>query len=175
MHRLRHGDHGPAVAEIRGTLTKLGYLHHGTSGIRRESADGAHWVAPDAIFDHQLDSAVRAFQQQRGIIADGHITDGTLRALREASYTLGARVLSLQPPGHFFVGDDVAEQSDRYLREYYRYAGEHAGTIAEQAVRSRTQIRSMVERFAEVGMNELVFTPTVPRLDQVDALADALS
>ena len=96
MHRLRHGDHGPAVAEIRGTLTKLGYLHHGTSGIRRESADGAHWVAPDAIFDHQLDSAVRAFQQQRGLLVDGIVGPATYRSLREASYRLGARTLIYQ-------------------------------------------------------------------------------
>lgn len=42
-------------------------------------------------------------------------------------------------------------------------------------MRGPAEIRSVVERFAEIGMNELVFTPTVPRLDQVDALTNALS
>lgn len=75
---------------------------------------------------------------------------------------------------YFSIGDDVVEQSDSYIRSYYRFAGDMANTVAEQAVRSRDEIRGAVERFAEVGMTELVFTPTVPRLDQVDGLADAL-
>lgn len=75
---------------------------------------------------------------------------------------------------YFSVGDDVVEESDRYIRSYYRFAGEMANTVAEQAVRTRDEIRGVVERFAAAGMNELVFTPTVPRLDQVDGLAEHL-
>lgn len=130
MHRLRHGDHGPAVAEIRGTLTKLGYLHHGTSGIRRESADGAHWVAPDAIFDHQLDSAVRAFQQQRGLLVDGIVGPATYRSLREASYRLGARTLIYQLSAPLY-GDDVAALQAK-LQDLGFYAGRVDGFFGPQ-------------------------------------------
>lgn len=130
MHRLRHGDHGPAVAEIRGTLTKLGYLHHGTSSIRRESADGAHWVAPDAIFDHQLDSAVRAFQQQRGLLVDGIVGPATYRSLREASYRLGARTLIYQLSAPLY-GDDVAALQAK-LQDLGFYAGRVDGFFGPQ-------------------------------------------
>lgn len=109
MHRnsLKMGDRSPRVAEVRGTLARLGFIDGFTGDTSGDA--GQRWTAEDEVFDAHMDIALRAFQQGRGIIADGHITDGTLRALREASYTLGARVLSLQPPGHFFVGDDVAE------------------------------------------------------------------
>lgn len=103
----RLGDRGARVAEVRGTLARLGFIDGFTGDT---TGDGNQkWRPEDEIFNGELDRALRAFQQHRGVVADGCITDGTLRALREASYSLGARVLSLQPPGHYFVGDDVAE------------------------------------------------------------------
>lgn len=102
---LQVGDSSPRVAEVRGTLARLGLLEGfkgDATGLTQQ-----RWSAEDQIFDPELAEALKAFQQQRGIIADGMITSGTLRALREASYTLGARVLSLQ--SNQFVGDDVAQ------------------------------------------------------------------
>ncbi|MBP2214155.1 N-acetylmuramoyl-L-alanine amidase [Rhodococcus ruber] len=102
MHRLRYGDHGPAVAEIRSTLTGLGFLH-GESDV----AAGDSWVGSDAVFDRDLDSAVRAFQQQRGLLVDGIVGPATYRSLKEASYRLGARTLIYQLSAPLY-GDDVA-------------------------------------------------------------------
>lgn len=110
-HSLQKGDRSPRVAEVRGTLARLGFIDGYTGDTAGDV--GQRWTSEDELFDADLDSALRAFQQRRGIIADGHITDGTLRSLREASYTLGARVLSLQPEGHYFVGDDVGELQDQ--------------------------------------------------------------
>lgn len=107
MHRLRHGDHGHAVTEIRSTLSNLGYLLDGVTTAHREPVNGAQWAAPDTVFDHHLDSAVRAFQQQRGLLVDGVVGAATYRALREASYRLGARTLAYQLSAPQF-GDDVA-------------------------------------------------------------------
>lgn len=102
---LHVGDRSPRVAEVRGTLARLGLLE-GYEGDATGSK-AQRWTSEEEVFDEVLAEALRAFQQQRGIIADGAITPGTLRALREASYTLGARVLSLQ--SNQFVGDDVAQ------------------------------------------------------------------
>ncbi|KAA0024967.1 N-acetylmuramoyl-L-alanine amidase [Antrihabitans cavernicola] len=104
MHRLRNGDHGPAVAEIRGTLAGLGFLRdaHSADGV-----NGSYWIAPDAAFDPSLDSAVRAFQQHRGLLVDGVVGPATYRSLKEASYRLGARTLIYQLSAPLY-GDDVA-------------------------------------------------------------------
>lgn len=101
------GDCGRRVAEVRLTLAGLGFLD-GFDGDTTGEGNQT-WRPEDETFDVPLEIALRAFQQHRGIVADGHITDGTLRALREASYSLGARLLSLQGPGHYFVGDDVGQ------------------------------------------------------------------
>jgi len=45
------------------------------------------------LFDDELDQAVRAFQQHRGLLVDGVVGEATYRALKEASYRLGARTL----------------------------------------------------------------------------------
>lgn len=100
MHRLRFGDHGPAVAEVRGTLSGLGFLYDDSTGDN-------HWIDTEAEFDIGLDSAVRAFQQQRGLLVDGIVGPATYRALREASYRLGARTLIYQLSAPLY-GDDVA-------------------------------------------------------------------
>ncbi|NUS53703.1 MAG: N-acetylmuramoyl-L-alanine amidase, partial [Streptomycetaceae bacterium] len=99
MHRLRHGDRGPAVAEVRTALAGLGFLEY--------SPDGEYWKSVDAEFDDSLDSAVRAFQQARGLLVDGIVDTNTYRSLREASYRLGARTLIYQLSAPIY-GDDVA-------------------------------------------------------------------
>lgn len=92
MPSYQLGDSGPAVAEIRASLARLGLL-----------ADGG-----DDVFDRACDRAVRAFQQSRGLTADGIVGLQTYRALDETRWRLGDRVLSyaIAKP---FVGDDVVE------------------------------------------------------------------
>src|SRR3954470_20769186 len=99
MRAYRRGDRGPAVAEIRSKLAVLGLL-----------------AAPDDtdVFDDACDSAVREFQQARGLTIDGVVGRETYVALDEARWRLGDRVLSYTV-SHPFVGDDVAELQQRLL------------------------------------------------------------
>ena len=65
-------------------------------------------------FDDELDRAVRAFQQERGITVDGIVGPDTFRRLDEARWQLGDRVLSFVP-GHMMVGDDVTQLQRRLI------------------------------------------------------------
>jgi N-acetylmuramoyl-L-alanine amidase len=67
MQVLRRGDVGPAVAEIRSTLIALGLL----SATARDG---------EVVFDAEVEHAVRAFQQQRGLITDGLVGPATYAA-----------------------------------------------------------------------------------------------
>lgn len=80
---------------------------------------GKH-VAVD-MFDDDLDRAVRAFQQHRGLLVDGIVGEATYRALKEASYRLGARTLNHQF-GAPMYGDDVATLQAR-LQDLGFYTG----------------------------------------------------
>ncbi len=102
----RRGDHGAAVAEIRGKLGLLGLLAEG---------EGAELLDPaGALFDEGTDRAVRAFQQQRGISVDGVVGPQTYHALEEARWRLGDRILFFVP-ARLMAGDDVAALQQRLL------------------------------------------------------------
>jgi len=103
---LRRGDRGGAVVEIRATLATLGFLENPDEDL----ITGQH-VALD-VFDDDLDHGVRAFQQRRGLLVDGIVGEATYRALREASYRLGARTLVHQF-GAPMYGDDIATLQSR--------------------------------------------------------------
>lgn len=106
MQLLRRGERGPAVAEIRSTLRRFGLLGDTVVG------------APHDHFDTEVEHAVRAFQQQRGLIADGIVGPATYRALREAGWTLGDRMLAylISAP---MAGDDVVTLQERLLELGY--------------------------------------------------------
>jgi N-acetylmuramoyl-L-alanine amidase len=103
---LRRGDRGGAVVEIRAALAALGLLENPDDDFTTGKQ-----VALD-VFDAELDHAVRAFQQRRGLIVDGIVGGATYRALKEASYRLGARTLAHQF-GAPMYGDDVATLQSR--------------------------------------------------------------
>ena len=99
----RHGDRGPAVAEIRAKLASLGLL----PAVRFRAVE-------DALFDDNCDRAVREFQQRRGLMVDGVVGPTTYRALDEARWQWGDRVLSYSG-SRMLVGDDVAALQQRLL------------------------------------------------------------
>jgi N-acetylmuramoyl-L-alanine amidase len=115
MSSLRHGDRGGAVTEIRAALAALGIIDNPDEDL----TTGRH-VAVD-VFDDELDHAVRAFQQHRGLLVDGVVGEATFRALKEASYRLGARTLNHQF-GAPMYGDDVATLQAR-LQDLGFYTG----------------------------------------------------
>lgn len=73
---------------------------------------------------------------------------------------------------YYGLGD--ADASAAALRHYYGFLGEWAEQIAASAVRSPEQARETVRAFADIGVTEVVFDPTVAALDEVDRLADAV-
>lgn len=92
---LRRGDQGPAIAQVRAHLSRLGFL------------PPVPLVSPDQHFDAEVEQAVLAFQQHRGLACDGVVGRQTWRLLDEARWRLGDRVVRYAP-SHLICGDDIA-------------------------------------------------------------------
>jgi len=86
---LTFGGSGDLVLQVTNYLARLNLLK-----------------AESSIFNASVESAVKEFQQSRGLTVTGVVDAITLRALDEARRKLGDRVLSLTSPP--MRGDDVA-------------------------------------------------------------------
>ncbi|MGY1637092.1 N-acetylmuramoyl-L-alanine amidase [Geodermatophilus sp. SYSU D00742] len=105
MHPLGPGDRGPAVADVHAALRALGLLPSGDG----RTEDG---TLEDAVYDPATELAVRHFQQVRGLSVDGRVGEETYRALSEARWSLGDRLLH-HDPVRPIRGDDVTNLQDR--------------------------------------------------------------
>jgi N-acetylmuramoyl-L-alanine amidase len=107
------------VAEVRATLAGLGLLPADPSA-----------PAGAAVYDVAVEHAVSTFQQQRGLIADGLVGPATYRALKDATYKLGARPLAYLVSSPV-SGDDVMALQERLLELGYD-AGRPNGVFGAQ-------------------------------------------
>lgn len=96
MRLYRLGDEGPAVRDIQDRLSALGF----------DSGDDAR-----ATFGEGTAAAVTDFQRAKGLDADGIVGPDTWRALYEAGYRLGDRIIFMRRP--MIRGEDVAELQSR--------------------------------------------------------------
>ena len=71
-------------------------------------------------------------------------------------------------------GFGLPRASRASLRRYYGFLGDRTEGIVESAIRSPDAVKDTVWAFGEIGMTELLFVPTVPSVDEVDRLADAV-
>jgi N-acetylmuramoyl-L-alanine amidase len=95
---ISYGSVGPEVADVQQRLSGLGF-----------SCDDE-----DGVFDAATRAAVRAFQQHRGLSADGIVGVDTWRSLVAASFRLGDRKLYVTRPQLF--GDDIRDLQRRLNR-----------------------------------------------------------
>jgi N-acetylmuramoyl-L-alanine amidase len=110
---LRRGDRGPAVVALRAALSRA----LPAPAEIAEMAAASHAAFPSAaddVFDLELETRVRAFQQHRGLMIDGLVGPQTSRTLEAARWQLGDRIL-LHTPGHLMHGDDVAALQERLV------------------------------------------------------------
>ncbi|HEX8496682.1 MAG TPA: N-acetylmuramoyl-L-alanine amidase [Actinomycetales bacterium] len=98
---VRPGDQGLQVRAVVERLIATGDLP-------------SHADTGSDLYDGPVETAVRAFQQRRGMLADGVVGPQTYRALDGARWQLGDRIL-LHVPGHLLMGDDVAALQQRLL------------------------------------------------------------
>lgn len=96
MRLYRVGDEGPAIRDIQDRLAALGFAPNGDNR---------------AMFGDGTRQAVIDFQKAKGLDSDGVVGPDTWRALYEAGYRLGDRIIFMRRP--MIRGEDVAELQSR--------------------------------------------------------------
>jgi alkanesulfonate monooxygenase SsuD/methylene tetrahydromethanopterin reductase-like flavin-dependent oxidoreductase (luciferase family) len=116
--------------------------------------------------------------------ADGYVHGGgPPRAFAGAAARARAAWAEADRPGaaqlwgqaYFALGDaGVREQGRAYLRDYYAFTGGFEERIAAANLTTAAAVKDFVGAYQAEGCDELVLFPTVPRLDQLERLADSI-
>jgi len=117
---IRRDDRGEPVSDVQSRLVALGF-HVETREVERRT------------YGQSTESAVREFQQERGLLVDGLIGPESWQELVEAGYALGDRVLYLRRPP--FRGDDT-RALQRRLNVLGFDPGREDGIFGEQTARA---------------------------------------
>ncbi len=146
---LLEGTRPVAPPQAGGIPVLIGGMTEST--IRRVVEFGVGWTGGGAPPD-----MIRAFVQD--------VRAGWATAGREGS----PRIVVLT---YFSLGE-TEKQSRDYLLDYYEPMGDAAQMIAGGALRTPEAIQGAMTAFADMGVDELIFDPTVSDPDQVRLLAD---
>jgi len=123
-------------------------------------------------------AAARAARWQAGFTIGGappEMAGGAIQTFKAAWERAGGegtpRIVCLS---YFSLGEEHTEESLRNLRTYYGFLGDWAEAVAMGTPRTPQAVREQAAAFEALGVDELIFDPTVANLDQVDRLADAV-
>ena len=73
----------------------------------------------------------------------------------------------------FALGPEAAERGAAQARHYNQFLGaDAADQAARRVLTTPDAIRQVIQEFSQVGLDEMVFLPQVPDLDQVSRLAE---
>jgi N-acetylmuramoyl-L-alanine amidase len=126
------GAGGASVGASAAGASAAGASAVGASAVGASAAGAS--AAGEAEFDEQTELAVRAFQQSRGLSADGRVGEETWRTLEAARWRLGSRTLYQSVPEPL-VGDDVRQLQERLLEMGYD-VGRADGIYGPQTARA---------------------------------------
>ena len=123
-------------------------------------------------------AAPRAARWGAGFTLGGappEMAGGAIENFRKAWEAAGGtgqpRIVALT---YFSLGEEHTAESLHNLRTYYGFLGDWAEGVATSAPRTAEAVRERAAAFETLGVDELIFDPTVANLDQVDRLADAV-
>lgn len=156
MKLFKKGSSGREVGDIQNRLVSAGFLSEPGEEVEESS------------FGPRTEAAVRAFQQERGLMADGIVGPDSWRSLVEASRTLGSRFLYLRVPP--FRGDDVAELQRR-LDGLGFFAGKEDGIFGNSTELAVEQF----QRNCGLPPDGIVGTKTVEALQRLSRVTKPTS
>lgn len=73
---------------------------------------------------------------------------------------------------YYGLGPNAIERAGEDIRHYYSFRGQLAEAMVNSMPTSPEAIKNAIQTRADIGMDELIFWPCIPDLDQLDRLAE---
>ncbi len=74
----------------------------------------------------------------------------------------------------YALGPGADDKVGGYIRHYYSFLGEAAEQMARNAISSPEAVKDTIKDMESIGMDEVVFLPSVAEIDQLERLADII-
>ena len=74
----------------------------------------------------------------------------------------------------YALGPNAVDQVGGYIRHYYSFLGDAAEQMARNAISTPEAVKDTIRDMEGIGMDEVVFLPSVSEMDQLDRLADVI-
>jgi alkanesulfonate monooxygenase SsuD/methylene tetrahydromethanopterin reductase-like flavin-dependent oxidoreductase (luciferase family) len=92
-------------------------------------------------------------------------------AWKESEQPGEPRIIALH---YFALGPRAEEGARTYLGDYYEFLGQWVDRIIAGAAKAPDQVKDIAGRFEDIGVDELIFDPTIGEIDQVERLAETV-
>jgi alkanesulfonate monooxygenase SsuD/methylene tetrahydromethanopterin reductase-like flavin-dependent oxidoreductase (luciferase family) len=122
--------------------------------------------------------------RRAGRFADGYISGGggTPDRVRENYTLVQAAWKKAERKGrprlvcavYYALGPEAAERGSRSLLDYYGFMGANVRMIVQSMLSSGSAVKAAAEEFQAIGTDEVICWPTIPDLDQIDRLREAV-
>jgi alkanesulfonate monooxygenase SsuD/methylene tetrahydromethanopterin reductase-like flavin-dependent oxidoreductase (luciferase family) len=76
---------------------------------------------------------------------------------------------------YYGLGPGAAEKAAQYIRRYYAFIGPMADRLASSVPSTPDAVKSAMRAYSDAGVDELIFWPTIPDLNQVELLAELIA
>ena len=74
----------------------------------------------------------------------------------------------------YALGPNAADKVGGYIRHYYSFLGEAAENMARNAISTPEAVKDTIRDMESIGMDEVVFLPSVADTDQLERLQDII-
>ncbi|CAI8006688.1 hypothetical protein GBAR_LOCUS4849 [Geodia barretti] len=74
----------------------------------------------------------------------------------------------------YALGPNAADKVGGYIRHYYSFLGDAAENMARNAISTPEAIKDTIRDMEGIGMDEVVFLPSVAEMDQLERLEDII-
>jgi alkanesulfonate monooxygenase SsuD/methylene tetrahydromethanopterin reductase-like flavin-dependent oxidoreductase (luciferase family) len=184
----RHDDYraAPAAYENRGrqmnrTLSRMRRIWNGEGPVKGVGPVGptpAQPGGPEVLIGAGTPQAA----SRVGKYADGFIAAGNVATVEYLFQTVLESWEAEGRPGKprlagvasYALGPNAADQVGGYIRHYYSFLGDAAEQMARNAISSPEAVKDAIRDMEGIGMDEVVFLPSVAEMDQLERLADII-